>query len=64
MMTMDNTNNAIAGAALSSPWWLPGLERFSEIAALLLPIAGLVWLVVQIVGYLYKHGFYKNGRKS
>lgn len=52
---IQNTNNAIAGAAIVSPWWLPGLQHWSEVAGLLLPIAGLIWLVIQIVGYLYKH---------
>lgn len=53
-MTMDNTNHIVAAAAVASPWWLPGLQTWSEVAALLLPIAGLVWLIIQIVGYLLK----------
>ncbi len=52
---MNNTmNNGIAGAAIISPVWLPSLAAASEMAALLLPIAGLVWLVIQIVGFIYK----------
>lgn len=38
-----------AVAAVLSPWWLPALHDVSQIAALLLPIAGVVWLAVQIV---------------
>lgn len=53
-MTVDNANNIVATAAVTSPWWLPGLQTWSEVAALLLPIAGLVWLIIQIVGYLFK----------
>ncbi len=37
-----------AVAAIVSPWWLPALHDVSSIAALLLPIAGVVWLAVQI----------------
>ncbi|WP_425991403.1 hypothetical protein [Afipia sp. DC4300-2b1] len=38
-----------AVAAIISPWWLPALHQVSDVAALLLPIAGVIWLVVQIV---------------
>ncbi len=38
-----------AVAAIASPWWLPALHQVSDVAALLLPIAGVTWLVVQIV---------------
>lgn len=38
-----------AVAAIASPWWLPVLHDVSQIAALLLPIAGVIWLTVQIV---------------
>lgn len=35
-------------AAIASPWWLPALHDVSQVAAFLLPIVGVVWLVVQI----------------
>lgn len=38
-----------AVAAIVSPWWLPALHQVSDVAALLLPIAGVTWLIVQIV---------------
>ena len=38
-----------AVAAIVSPWWLPALHQVSDVAALLLPIAGVIWLVVQVV---------------
>lgn len=37
-----------AVAAIASPWWLPVLHHWSEIFAQLLPIAGVIWLAVQI----------------
>lgn len=37
-----------AVAAIASPWWLPALHDVSQVAAFLLPIVGVTWLVVQI----------------
>ncbi len=54
MKGLDGLNNSIATAAVASPFWLPWLSQASELAGLLLPIAGLVWLIIQIVGYLTK----------
>ena len=48
-MIVERTTNAIAAGAAASPWWLPKLADISQTAALLLPIAGLLWLVIQIV---------------
>lgn len=59
-MTHEQPTNVIAGVAITSPWWLPVLQGSSEIAALLLPIAGLIWLVVQTVGYIAKHNKENN----
>lgn len=42
-------------AAIASPWWLPALHQVSDVAALLLPIAGVIWLVVQIVVKIQQH---------
>lgn len=55
-MTLEKTTDGIAIGAVASPVWLPLLQAWSEYAALLLPIAGLIWLVIQIVGYLRKEG--------
>ncbi len=38
--------------ALASPIWLPWLQTVSELAALLLPIAGLVWIKIQAYYFL------------
>ncbi|AIK68529.1 hypothetical protein Lo5R7ANS_59 [Mesorhizobium phage vB_MloP_Lo5R7ANS] len=46
---MDNTTAAVAVSAVSSPVWLPWLHAASDGAALIAPILGTVWLVVQIV---------------
>lgn len=34
--------------AIASPWWLPLLKEASEVAAFVLPILGVFWLVTQI----------------
>ena len=47
-----------AVAAIASPWWLPALHDVSQVAALILPILGVVWLSVQIGVKIYqaRHG--------
>lgn len=45
---MDNTTTAVAGAAVITPFWLPWLQTASELAAVIAPILGVIWLVVQI----------------
>jgi hypothetical protein len=47
-MISERITTGIAVAATASPWWLPSLATVSETAGLMLPVAGLVWLVVQI----------------
>lgn len=42
------TTNTVAVGAAVSPFWLPYLQTTSDIATLVLPVAGLAWLVVQI----------------
>jgi hypothetical protein len=49
IQTLDNATTAAAGAALSSPFWLPVLEDLSSASALLLPVLGAIWLIVQIM---------------
>lgn len=50
---MTGVNNTVAGAAVVSPFWLPLLEHSSSLAALLLPIAGLLWFVLQISYFVW-----------
>ncbi|RVB05683.1 hypothetical protein [Mesorhizobium sp. M7A.F.Ca.CA.004.02.1.1] len=45
---MDNTTAGIAVTAVVSPMWLPLLHSVSDGAALIAPILGTIWLVVQI----------------
>lgn len=51
---VDKATTVVAAGAVASPWWLEWLSNVSEIAALLLPIAGLIWLIVQVVMRLTK----------
>lgn len=53
--TVERSTDVIAAAGVTSPVWLPGLSEVSEIAALLLPIAGVVWLGVQIYYHIKKN---------
>ena len=48
----DQLNSWLATLAVLSPVWLPWLQDVSTVAALLLPIFGGCWLVVQIVSKL------------
>jgi uncharacterized membrane protein YfbV (UPF0208 family) len=43
-MTAERVTRVIALASVASPIWL---AHVSEIAALLLPVAGVIWLAVQ-----------------
>ena len=52
--TMDRVTDGVAAGMVTSPIWLPGLQQVSEIAALIVPILGAVWLLVQILGYLIR----------
>ena len=51
----DKSTTVVAAGAVSINWWLPWLKSFSEYAALLVPIAGLLWLVIQISLKLRNH---------
>lgn len=52
--TIEIVKSSVAPAAVISPWWLPWLQTVSETAALVLPILGVLWLVIQMVGYFRK----------
>jgi hypothetical protein len=51
-MTAPFTNFAIAAAAIGSPLWLDWLTKLSTGAGLLLPIAGFLLALLQIVRLL------------
>ncbi len=46
---VDHTTAGVAASAVTSPIWLPWLQSFSDAAALIAPILGVVWLSVQII---------------
>ena len=50
---MDRITTTGAVGAVASPWWLPSIKDVSDTAALILPILGVGWLLVQIAGKLY-----------
>ncbi len=45
---MENTTTAVAASAVTVPFWLPSLQSASEAAAIVAPILGVLWLLVQI----------------
>lgn len=45
----ERLTDIVAAGALISPVWLPSLHEWSEMAGLLVPILGGLWLVIQIV---------------
>ena len=45
----DKVTAALATGAIVSPLWLAPLKQISDIAAILAPILGSVWLAVQII---------------
>lgn len=62
-MTVSHiTERATDGLAIASvatlatePSWLEVLQRYSEIAGLLMPILGAVWLAVQIYARVFRN---------
>lgn len=46
---VDQATAAVAATAVASPVWLPWLSTTSEVAAVIAPILGTIWLVVQII---------------
>jgi hypothetical protein len=53
---MNALNNTVAVGAVATPVWWPALNSISEVAAVVLPILGVIWLVVQMIGYFLKVG--------
>jgi len=60
----DIVTTAGAAGAIMSPWWLPVLHELSEFAAVVAPILGVIWLLIQIAVKLYeaykRHKFRKE----
>ena len=51
MNPTDVVKGAGAVAAIVSPWWLTIIKTVSEGAALILPVMGVIWLVIQMTDY-------------
>ena len=47
------TTTVIAAGAVGLPWWMPWLEEGSRVAALVVPILGALWLMLQIAFFLW-----------
>jgi hypothetical protein len=55
MNPIAEATKAVSGvAAATSPWWLVGLKAVSDGAALILPVLGVIWLVVQMTDWIIR----------
>lgn len=52
---VDRGTDLVAAAGVTSPFWLPPLATVSEVAALVLPIIGVVWLLIQMYSHIKKN---------
>ena len=50
---MANATTGVAAAGVTSAAWLPHLRAASEVAGMLMPILGAIWLTVQIVRAMF-----------
>jgi hypothetical protein len=60
-MMVDRATNAVAGAAVVSPWWLPSMTEVSHAATIALPILGCVWLLIQMLTWAIKQWRNRDG---
>jgi hypothetical protein len=51
--TSEKIGGVVAGAMISSPLWIQEIKPYSDIAALLAPILGCIYLVLQITFKLW-----------
>lgn len=54
-MIAERITHTVAVGAVSSPFWLPDLATVSNYAAMMLPILGCGWLVVQILLKIFRN---------
>jgi len=52
-MTTEHATTTLAAGAATSPWWLPTFHTVSAVAAEVLPVLGVTWLLLQIGLKLY-----------
>lgn len=51
---IDDVTNGVAGGAVTSPLWMPYIQPISEVAAVLTPILGGIWLAGRIIFSIYQ----------
>lgn len=51
---INRVTDVVATGAVLTPFWYDSLKLVSENAALLLPIFGLTWLIIQMVDHFRK----------
>jgi len=56
MPSHETANKAVVVAALASPWWVEVLHQTSDVAALTMPILGLVFLIAQMIVWFRRQG--------
>jgi hypothetical protein len=49
----DKATTFLAMASFATPFWITLLKDVSEAAALLMPILGAIWLIIQITHKIY-----------
>jgi hypothetical protein len=47
--TSDKITTAVVAGSMLAPWFMTDLQQVSAVAALLAPIFGCIWIVMQIV---------------
>lgn len=52
MSKTDLITDGVAVAAIASPWWLPILQQVHDWAVWFLPVAGLLWLLLQAATHI------------
>lgn len=60
MITSDKVGFAAASTAVTSPVWLAWLEDTAHFASTVLPILGVAWMVLQIIGKLHQWARFKR----
>lgn len=50
----ERITNGVAVGGVTLPLWFDYVQSISEVAAAVLPILGVVWITVQMIGYFKK----------
>ena len=57
----ETVSDTVSVVAIASPWWLPFLKETSDVAAYVLPVLGVLWLVTQLGWKWYRELTTKRG---